>query len=149
MNHFDWRTFGSMLLAAALGVAWAAFNFASTGGERGEEQLQPLVWTIFATPFFLFLGWTIARRREVWLAAFICFCVYFFGVFVAARIESLISTREQAAANGHSAYFITTMILHAAVALGLAIWRARTPYPPPVADTEQPPTNQQLESSGS
>jgi FtsH-binding integral membrane protein len=133
----DWRTFGIMLAAALVGAAWAAFNYASTGGERGEAQLQPLVWTMFATPFALFIGWVVARRAEVWLAAFACFCVYFFTFFVAARIESLLMTPEQASASGHDLYFKTAIVLHVLAALALAVWRARQP-PPPHANPAQP-----------
>jgi hypothetical protein len=65
-RHLDLRTTGIMLGALLVGVAWAVFNYASTSGERGEDQLRPLVWTIFSTPFVLFIGWVMARRAEVW-----------------------------------------------------------------------------------
>lgn len=119
-----------MIASALVGLAWATYSFGSTGGERGEAQLQPLVWTIFATPFALFIGWTIARRSEVWLAAFACFCMYFFTPFVAARIESLVVTPEQARAMGHSVYFQAVLVLHALTAVGLAVWRALRPALP-------------------
>lgn len=135
---FDWRTFGVLVLAGVLGAAWAAYNLASTGGRRGEEQLQPLVWVIFATPFFLFIGWAIARRlHEIWLAAFTCFCIYFYTPFVAARIESLQMTAEQARDNGHMVYFQAAIAIHLLSTLVVAVWRARTP-PPAAAEPAAP-----------
>jgi hypothetical protein len=113
-----------MLGALIVGTAWAIFNYTSTGGERGEDQLRPLVWTIFSTPFVLFIGWVLARRAEVWLAAFTCFCLYFFTPFVAARIESLVYTAEQARFNGHELYFTMVIVLHGVVGLLVVGWRA-------------------------
>jgi hypothetical protein len=138
----DWRTFGIMVVATVIGVAWAAYNYSTTGGERGEAQLQPLVWTMFATPLALFLGWVVARRAEVWLAAFASFCVYFFTWFVAARVESLLVTTEQAAISGHDLLFKSAMIIHVLSAVALAAWRARQPYQPPDDRSQQ-----RLESS--
>ncbi len=140
LRRRDWRTFGIMTAAALIGVAWAAYNFASAGSERGEEQLRPLVWTIFATPFALFLGWLVARRAEIWLAAFACFCFYFFTPFVAARIESLLMNSEQMSANKHSVYFQSVLWLHLFGSLALAAWRATRPVasgPPPDTPVQQ------------
>jgi cation transport ATPase len=123
-RSIDYRTAGIMLGAALLGAAWAVFNLVSTGGARSEAELRELVWAIFATPFALFIGWTVARRFEVWRAAGICFCLYFFTPFVAARFQSLVWTEEQAAINGNSLYFWTAIVLHLLGAVGLAVWRA-------------------------
>lgn len=127
-RRIDIRSFAMMLVAIAIGVAWAWYNYSSTGGARGESQLRPLVWTIFSTPFFFFIGWVIARWSELWRAAFTCFCLYFFTPFVAARIESLFMDTKEAAHSGHHLYFTMVMVLHAIVAVGLAIWRALQPY---------------------
>lgn len=137
IRRIDLRTLCIMLTAIFLGVAWAVYNYTSTGGSRSEEQLRPLVWTIFATPFALFIGWVIARRNEVWRAAFVCFCFYFFTPFVAARIESLLLTPEQAAATGHHTYFVAAIVLHLVVAIGLALWRSLCP-PDPVSPAAPP-----------
>jgi cytochrome bd-type quinol oxidase subunit 2 len=136
-RSFDWRTFGLMLGAAVLGALWAYYNLAATGGDRGEDQLQRLVWAIFGSPFALFIGWVVARRAEVWLAAFASFCVYFFTVFVAARFESLLMTADQAKDSGHVLYFQAAIVLHVLAALALAVWRARQPAPAP-AEPRQP-----------
>lgn len=125
-RRFDWRTINILLIAALIGAAWAAYSFASTGGARGEDQLRPLVWTIFAVPFALFLGWVVARRSEVGLAAFVCFCVYFYTPFVAARIESLVLTPAEAAATKHALYFQAAMVLHIISAVIIAVWRGRS-----------------------
>jgi len=122
-RHLDLRTTGIMLGALLVGVAWAFFNYTSTGGERGEDQLRPLVWTIFSTPFVLFIGWVMAQRAEVWLAAFSCFCLYFFTPFVAARIESLVYDEFYAAQSGHHLYFTLVMVLHGAGGVALVGWR--------------------------
>lgn len=145
MRRLDLRTLCIMLIAVFLGAAWAIFNFNSTGGVRAEEQLRPLVWTIFATPFALFLGWAIARRNEVWSAAFICFCFYFFTPFVAARTESLILSPAEASATGHHTYFVAALVLHFVGAIVITLWRAldldspafqESLVQPPVANTE-------------
>lgn len=138
--RFDTRTAIIMLLAAVAGAAWAAFNLASTGGERGGEQMQPLIWVIFAGPFALCIGWIIARPREVWLAIFTCFCLYFFMPFVAQRFESLLVPMEQARATGHQLYFQAAIVMHLLSGIGVAIWRARTPRPQPAPATP-PPTD--------
>lgn len=140
-RRFDLRTLGIMLGATVLGVAWAYFNYSSTAGERGEDQLVRLVWTIFATPFFLFIGWLVARRSEIWLAVFVCFCVYFFTPFVAARIESLLMTTQQAAHTGHHTYFSMVMVLHVMSGSALSIWRGISP--PSQTETPQENTNAQ------
>jgi hypothetical protein len=135
-----------MIAAVVLGVAWATYNFVITDGERGLQELQPLVWTIFATPFVLWIGWVVARRTELWLAAFSCFCLYFFTPFVAARLESLIMTPDQAAATRHEFYFQAVLVLHLLGGVGLAIWRARRPaWQARSAEAEQ--HSQQAESS--
>ena len=118
MDRLDWRTAAFLFGAALLGAAWAAYNLASTDGARGTEQM----------PFALFLGWVIALPREVWLAAFTSFCLYFFMPFVAQRIESLVMPMEQARATGHVLYFQVAIGLHLLAGMGVAIWRSRTPY---------------------
>lgn len=127
MRPVDRRTLAILLVATLVGAAWATYNFASTGGARGEEQLRPLVWTIFATPFALFLGWVVARRYEAWLAAFVCFSLYFFTPFVAARIESLVLTPAEASATKHALYFQSAIVLHIIAAIVIALWRAMQP----------------------
>lgn len=135
--HFDTRTALWIIGAAVLGAAWAYFNYASTGGRRDESQLRALVWVIFATPLATWLGWLIARRREGWTAAYVCFCIYFFSPFVAARIESFFMDATAAEGAGHSIYFPTVIGLNLVAALVVAWWRGRTPYVvPAVAEDE-------------
>jgi drug/metabolite transporter (DMT)-like permease len=134
-RRLDTRTLLIMLAALAVGVGWAAYNLASTGGARNDSVVRALVWAVFAGPFALFLGWLVARRRELGLAAFCCFCLYFFTFFVAQRVESLAVSAETAAANGHILYFNLVIAIHAVVGAGLALWRALAPPPPePVAE---------------
>src|SRR5262245_8067204 len=104
-RRFDWRVAGMLLGGALLGAAWAYYSYLSTGGLRGEPQLRPLVWAIFGTPLGAFLGWLLARRSEGWLAAYTCFCIYFFSPFVAARIESLFIATAEAERIGHPIYY--------------------------------------------
>lgn len=127
-RRVDTRTLLIMLAALAAGVAWAAYSLASTGGARNDTVIRALVWTVFAAPFALFLGWLAARRRELGLAAFCCFCLYFFTFFVAQRIESLALSAEAAAASGHALYFNLVIAIHAVAGAALAVWRALTPY---------------------
>lgn len=136
-RRLDTRTLLIMLAALIVGVAWAAFNLASTGGARNDTTVRPLVWTVFAAPFALFLGWLAARRWELGLAAFCCFCLYFFTFFVAQRIETLFVDAETATANGHALYFNMVIAIHALVGAGLTIWRALTPRPMPVSESVQ------------
>ncbi|GAB4439719.1 MAG: hypothetical protein OHK0015_34910 [Chloroflexi bacterium OHK40] len=137
-RRIDRRTLAIMLVALTIGVAWAAYNLASTGGARNDATVRPLVWTVFATPFALFLGWLAARRDELGLAAFCCFCLYFFTFFVAQRIETLVVPQEVAAANGHALYFNLVIVIHALVGTGLTIWRALTPALVPASETPPP-----------
>jgi hypothetical protein len=127
LDRIDWRTLGIMLAAGAVGVLWAIYNYSDVGLARGVEYLRPLVWVIFATPFALFLGWVVARPREIWLAAFSAFCFYFFTPFVGARIESLLLTTEQMSATNHDTYFHAVIWLHALGVVGFTLWRALRP----------------------
>lgn len=137
---FDLRTFILIFGAALLGAAWAYYNRTLTAPPYPDRQLRALIWVIFATPFATFWGWFLARRSERWWAAFVCFCVYFFSVFIAARYESCAVAQEgfslgacftatsqaQAAAqaNGHQIYFASIIILHLLAALVIALQRA-------------------------
>ena len=140
-RRFDPITFALMLGGTLIGLLWANYNrgLAETL-TSAEEALRPHVWTIFAIPFGLFLGWLIARRREGWLALFVCFCVYFFSTFVAARYESctvvtgsfdLVScftatseAQELARGNGHAIYFASITTIQFVAALVIALQRA-------------------------
>ncbi len=135
-RRFDIRSFAIMFGALALGLVWAAYNYASAGGARTSMQIQPLVWTIFAAPSFLFVGWALARRTELGRAAFVCFCCYFFTPFVAQRIESLVVSAESAQANGHHLYFVTVLVIHGIVGVGLVLWRALALPQPNSADAQ-------------
>jgi hypothetical protein len=63
-QRVDLRTVIIMLTALALGLAWASYNLISVGPARNDEVIHALVWTVFATPLLLFMGWLLARRRE-------------------------------------------------------------------------------------
>jgi hypothetical protein len=132
-RRIDTRTLVIMLAALAVGVAWEAYSLSSTGGVRNDSTIRALVWTVFAAPFALFLGWLVARRGELGLAAFCCFCLYFFTFFVAQRIESLVLSAEQSSANGHALHFSLMIGIHAVVGSCLAVWRALTPAAAPHA----------------
>ncbi len=133
MRRIDTKTLGLMLAALAVGLAWAAYNLVLAGPVRGEETVRPLVWAVFAAPAALFVGWLVARRSELGLAAACCFCLYFFTFFVAQRVELLVLSPEQVAASAHAFYFWAVLALHAMVGAGLAIWRSlgRSPYAQP------------------
>jgi len=122
--NFDFPTFGKMSFVTLIGLAWATYNYFSTHGSRGEAQLRPLVWTIFAIPFTLFLGWVFTRRNELGTATLTCFCLYFFMPFGAARLESLFISTDQAARNGHNFYFLAVLGLQTLGAFALILWRA-------------------------
>ncbi|NJN19197.1 MAG: hypothetical protein HC822_24565 [Oscillochloris sp.] len=137
MNRFDMRFFAIILVVTLVSAASAFYTFALTDGVRNDTTVRPLVWTIFAVPFLLFLGWWFLRRSEVWLAAFCCLGLYFFTPFVAARIETIIDPAQAVIIGGrHDIYYITVVILHSAVAAGLAFWRARSAPVAPVALAE-------------
>ncbi|GIV96031.1 MAG: hypothetical protein KatS3mg057_0688 [Herpetosiphonaceae bacterium] len=91
------------------------------------QCLTPLVWVIFAIPFFTFWGWLIARPAERWRALAGCLAMYFFTVFIAARIEHLILGREQARLTGHNLYFNAVIICQLLVAVFIALQRAWSP----------------------
>src|SRR5262245_28441396 len=132
-RRLDIRTLLLMVGATLVGVVWAVYNRGLTSPPYDEAELRPLVWVIFATPFALWLGWLIARRREAWWATFVCLCVYFFSPFVAQRYESCTivsghfsitdcftatATAQQLANDsGHVIYFGSVVVLHAIVGL--------------------------------
>ena len=95
---FDLRRFLLIGGATLLGAGWAAFNLVRAGGSGGSDAVAALVWAVFATPFFTFWGWLAAERRAGWTAAFVCFCIYFFAIFIGARLELLFLGRDGAAA---------------------------------------------------
>lgn len=139
-RRLDLKTLILIAGAALIGAAWATYNRSLAHFPYGEGELRPLVWVIFATPFATFWGWFFARRGERWRAAFICFCIYFFSPFVAARYESctvvhgvfdlsdcFVATaqaQQAAAANGHQIYFSAIVVIQALAALALALHRA-------------------------
>ena len=163
-RRFDLITFALMLGGALIGLLWANYNRALADTLTSvEEALRPQVWTIFAIPFGLCLGWIAARRREGWLALFVCFCVYFFSTFVAARYESctvvtgsfdLMScftatseAQELARGNGHAIYFASITTIQFVAALVIALQRALSrstmpgqalPSPKPEARSQKP-----------
>jgi hypothetical protein len=140
MPRFDLRTFILIVGAALAGAAWAIYNRTIAFGLTYEEQLRAQTWVIFATPFATFWGWFFARRAERLWAAAICFCIYFFAPFVAARYESCAvvwaqygpagcftatgPARDLAAASQHAVYFQVIVIIHVLAALGVALQRA-------------------------
>ncbi len=139
-RSLDVRTFALIFGAALLGAAWAIYNRSLTTPPYPEWQFRSLVWVFFATPFATFWGWFLARRAERWWAAFVCFCIYFFSAFVAARYESCTvvhgtfslydcfaaTTEAQAlaAANGHRIFFQAIVVIHLLAALAVALRRA-------------------------
>ncbi len=121
---FDLRTAILIGGATLLGAAWALFNLARVGGDSASGATSALVWTVFGTPFFAFWGWLLARPREGWLAAFVCFCIYFFAIFLGARLELLIQGNEGAAANEHALYFRLTVCIQLLACIVVAAYRA-------------------------
>ena len=140
MPRFDIRTFILILGAALLGAAWALYNRGLVPSLPLLGELRAQTWVIFATPFATFWGWFVARRTERITAAAICFCIYFFTPFVAARYESCAvvwsqygpagcftatgAARDLAAAGQHTIYFQAVVILHILAALIIALQRA-------------------------
>jgi hypothetical protein len=140
MSRFDIRSFILIFGAALLGAAWAIYNRGLVPSLPLQAQLRAQTWVIFATPFATFWGWFFARRAERLWAAAICFCIYFFAPFVAARYESCAvvwaqygpagcftatgPARDLAAASQHAVYFQAIVIIHILAALGVALQRA-------------------------
>lgn len=121
---WDRRVFACIVVATAIGAAWAWFNLSRAGGNGFAADTGPLVWTVFATPFFTFWGWFVARRPEVWLALFVCFCIYFFGILIGARVERLALGADTARATGHALYFQLTPAIHLSAGLLVALQRS-------------------------
>ena len=141
MPRFDLRAFILILGAALIGAAWAIYNRGLVPALPLQGQLRAQTWVIFATPFATFWGWFFARRAERLAAAAICFCIYFFTPFVAARYESCAVVWAQygpagcftatgvardLAAGQHAVYFQAVVILHILAALAIALQRALT-----------------------
>jgi hypothetical protein len=140
MSRFDLRTFILIFGAALLGAAWAVYNRTLVPSLDQEGQLRAYVWVIFAVPFATFWGWFVARRAERLWAAAVCFCIYFFAPFVAARYESCAvvwpqfgaagcftataEARELASQLGHAIYFQAIVLVHLLAALAVALQRA-------------------------
>lgn len=100
------------------------FNLRQAGGSGLTGSTAQLVWTVFATPFFTFWGWLVARRSEGWLAGLVCFSIYFFAIFLGARLELLMLGQTAAAAAGHARYFQLTMSIQLIACLVVAVQRA-------------------------
>lgn len=121
---FDLRTAALIGGATLLGAAWAAFNLYRAGGSGASASAAPLIWTVFATPFFTFWGWLAAERQSGWRAAFVCFCIYFFAIFIGARLVLLIQSKEVAAAQAHALYFRLTLVTQLIACFVVALHRA-------------------------
>ena len=124
-RRIDWRTFGLIAVAALLGALWSVYNVWSAGARRDPDVYRALIWIVFATPFATFWGWAIARPGERWRAAFVCFSIYFFAIFIAARIERLVLGEAAATGSGHALYFRLTLLFDLFACLGVALQRAR------------------------
>ncbi len=140
MQRFDFKTFILILGAALLGAVWAIYNRGLVPRLGNEDQLRAQTWVIFATPFATFWGWFVARRGERLWAAAVCFCIYFFAPFVAARYESCAvvwahygplgcftatnEARDIAKQAGHVIYFQAIVIIHLLAAIAVALRRA-------------------------
>lgn len=140
LRRLDVRTFLVISVASLIGVGWASYNRSLTHAPYGEAQMRMLVWVIFATPFATFWGWFFARRDERWWAAWVCFCIYFFSPFVAARYESCVvvqgsfslidcfvattQAQQLAAQSGHQLYFAAIVVIQFLAALVVALQRA-------------------------
>lgn len=120
----NWRTAACIAGAALLGAAWALFNLSRAGGSGFTGSTAQLVWAVFATPFFTFWGWLIARRQERWLAALVCFSIYFFAAFVGARLELLVLGLDAAEASGHALYYQLTLSVQLIACLVVAAQRS-------------------------
>lgn len=141
-SRFDLKTFLMIFGAALAGAAWAIYNRAIVPSLSYDDQLRAQTWVIFATPFAMFWGWFFARRGERLWAAGVCFCIYFFAPFVAARYESCAvvwaqygplgcfsatnEARDAAKQAGHAVYFQAIVIIHLLAALVVALRRALT-----------------------
>lgn len=136
--RLDTRALGAILGATLVGALTGYLSMLSTGGVRDDSVVRQLVWTIFAVPFLVFLAWALTRRHELGLAAFTCFCLYFFTPFVAARIETVVAPGATVANSGHVVYFTTAVILHSLAGVAIAIWRARAGRPTPTSPAQQP-----------
>ena len=139
-GRFDLRSFLLIIGAACAGAAWAIYNRSITSFPYDEAQLRALIWVVFASPFAMFWGWFFARPRERWIAAFVCFCIYFFSPFLAARYETCVvvndafnlvscfadteQAQQLAGAIGHRIYFESVVVIHVIAALCTALQRA-------------------------
>ncbi|HMO55764.1 MAG TPA: hypothetical protein PKA05_00350 [Roseiflexaceae bacterium] len=144
LRRIDLRTFLIIFGIACAGAIWAVFQRGTTVPPYSAGQIPALVWVVFATPLALFIGWSLARPQERWLAAFVCFCIYFFSPFVAARYESCVvvngtfnlvscftetqRAQELAGPMGHRIYFEAIVVIHLCAALVVALQRALTQH---------------------
>lgn len=120
----DWRSAALIGLAALLGALWALFNLSRAGWSGFGGTAAQLVWVVFATPFFTFWGWLLARWHERWLAALVCFSIYFFAILLGARLELLVLGEQPAAASGHALYFRLTLMIQLIACLVVAAQRS-------------------------
>ncbi len=124
-RRWDFRTLLIISVAAAIGAAWAGYNLWTVGEVREPRVFRALIWIVFATPFATFWGWCIARPKERWWAAFVCFCIYFFAIFAGARVERLLIGESAANASRHALYFQLTFLFDIVGAVVVALHRAR------------------------
>ncbi len=125
-RRWDIRTLLIIGGAAAIGAAWAAYNLWTIGDSRESRVFNGLIWVVFATPFATFVGWLVARPRERWWAAFVCFCLYFFAIFAGGRVEYLVLGEAAANSSRHALYFRSTLVFDIIGALVIALHRSGT-----------------------
>jgi hypothetical protein len=142
-RRFDRRTFAWIAGATLLGALWAGYHLLLLNTTPSPDD-RTLIWIVFATPFAAFWGWFVARPAERWQAALVCFAIYFFAFFIAARIERLLLGRDQAAATGHLLYFRLKWSLDLLGCLAAALQRARAlgTIPEPAEPVERPASTQ-------
>lgn len=92
LRSFDLKTFSCIFGAGLIGALLARYNYGKVNFNDYQHYTSGdfnilFIWMVFVTPFMTFWGWLFARRSEGWIASFVCFCIYFFSSFVAARYE--------------------------------------------------------------
>ena len=125
-RRFDLRTFSIIAAATIAGALWAGYNLWAAGDARDPGVFRALIWAVFATPLLTFIGWAWTRPAERWRAAGVCFAVYFFAIFAAARIERLVLGQDLAEQTRHALYFRLTLALDLLGGLAIALHRGRS-----------------------
>ncbi len=118
---------GLTIAGIVLGLIVALVARTAVQPNAAVDALAPNVWTVISVPLGFALGLLFSAPRRWPQALGWSGGVYFFSLFVAARLELLIRGAEAAQSSAHQLYFTLAPWVQLVGALGVGWWLSKQP----------------------